>query len=67
MTRKEQLMVMTAESLMALGLLYTGFKMYQEDGFDNKIGLAMTYGGGFYLAYGAYLNYKGRVQLLPGE
>ena len=67
MTRNQQLMVMSAEIAMSLGLMYTGFKIYQTSGFDNKLGLLATYGGGLYLAYGAYLNYQGRIQLLPGS
>ena len=67
MTRNQQLMVMSAEIAMSLALMYTGFKSYQQKGFEDKITLIATYGGGIYLAYGAYLNYQGRIQLLPGE
>lgn len=65
MSRNVQLMVMSAEILMAGSLIYTGFKMYQRDGLSNKIGLAATYSAGLYLAYGAYLNSQGRIALLP--
>ena len=67
MTRNQQLAVMTAELLMSGTLMYTGFQIYQKDGLDNKLGLIATYGAGLYLAYGAYLNYQGRIDLLPGE
>ena len=67
MTRNQQLMVMSAEIAMSLGLMYTGFKMYQTSGFDNKLGLLATYAGSAYLGYGAYLNYQGRIKLLPGS
>ena len=66
MTRNQQLMVMSAELLMSSTLIYTGYQMYKSSGTSNKIGLAATYGAGYYLAYGAYLNYKGRIKLLPG-
>jgi hypothetical protein len=67
MTRNQQLMVMSAEIAMSMGLMYTGFKTYQAKGLEDKLSLAVLYGAGAYLAYGAYLNYQGRIDLLPGE
>ena len=73
MTRNQQLMVMSAEIAMSLGLMYTGFTIYvsnigtQKVATSDKVGIAVTYLGGAYLAYGAYLNYQGRINLLPGE
>ena len=67
MTRNQQLMVAGAETLMALALMYKGFQIYQQQGFEDKLGLLVTYGAGAYLGYGAYLNYQGRIKLLPGS
>ena len=67
MTRNQQLMVMGAEALMALGLMHLGYKTYREKGFDDLPTLVLSYGAGVYLAYGAYLNYNGRVQILSLE
>lgn len=67
MTRNQQLMVMSAELLMSAGLIYKGYQVYQEKGLDDKVALLVHYSAGLYLAYGAYLNYQGRINLLPGE
>lgn len=67
MTRNQQLMVMSAEAVMALGLIHIGYKSYRDKGTDDWSTLVLTYGSALYLAYGAYLNYQGRIELLPGE